>query len=394
MHNSLWKCSFIAPAICSIVLFFCGPSWCADWEVSLDLGVIEEYNDNVLFSSKEREIDDFVTYVTPEIEAKYATERFRVSLASGLGAEKYIDNSDLDTIDLDERLALSYAVSRTLTLEAGGYFLKDTTQESELTEEGLMLDREDRRKFGGNLGFDYAFSTRLSLSGGWTRRYTEYPDLHANYDDRRGDTFGLVPRYNLSPRTTLSINMFYTNTEYDEHYSETDTSIANFSIQPSFRYYLAEDSYVFGGAGYRYTKGETDEGSDTAGGFIYHLAVHKDWRTWSLELLGSIDQYSTVDRESMETHRLTLRGTYRFTDRFRASAAATYRRNLQDKGHDDNDYFTVSPALSYDLTPSISLRGSVVYSKYYYEGGSNQDDRDRFMARVGIDFRWPRLWSS
>lgn len=112
-----------------------------------------------------------------------------------------------------------------------------------------------------------------------------------------------------------------------------------------------------------------------------------------MELLASRNLYPTADRSSVERNMLTLRGTYRLSDRFRSSLVATFRRNCADKGTDDNsDYYTVSPAFSYDLTPTMTLRGSVDYTEYD-DKDINDADRDRFRAGLFLNFTWLRLWS-
>ena len=250
------------------------------------------------------------------------------------------------------------------------------------------MNREDRRKWGGNLGFTCVFSTRASLSGGWTRKYTEYPDDPEDFDDRRSDTLDLAPRYVLSPRTKLLLKMEYTKTEYDV---PEDDSISNYSIKPSFRHDFAEDSYVSGGAGYRYTEHETATSDEDTDGFVFDLAFHRNWKKASMALLASRDQYSSVDQRSVERDRLTLKGTYRLGARFSTSMAATFRRNRIEDG-DDYDYYTVMPGLDYDLTPTIVLTGSADYSLYGYEEDSDRD-RERFRARLSLNFMWPRFWS-
>ena len=157
MQNGLRKCSFVVVAVLVIVVPLFATVSASDWEVSPSVQFIEEDNDNILFSRDEFELDDFVTYVQPRLEAIYSTERFHLSLDSGLEAEAYIDNDDLNTIDHDHRIALSHALSPSFSLTAGGYFQQDTTLERELIEEGLLARREDRRMFGGNIGFDHAF---------------------------------------------------------------------------------------------------------------------------------------------------------------------------------------------------------------------------------------------
>jgi hypothetical protein len=397
MHNDLWKCSFVMLTVFAMVFVFVDPSWGSEWAVSPRVGILEEYNDNLLFSREGQELDDWVTYVTPRVQGTYQTEKLRLSLDSGIGAEKYVDYDEYDTIDHDHRMALSYALSRALGVNIGGYFQEDTTLESELVEEGLLVHREDRRKFGGNLGFTYVFSTRVSVSGDWTARYTEYPDHPLYYDDRRSHTLTLSPRYTLSPKTSLFLNLAYTNTEYDE---EGNPSIVNYTIAPSFRHDFTQHSYVSGGAGYRYTEEDTltvDEHSDS---FVFDLSFHRNWKKLSLELLSGIDQYSSIDVRSVQRAWLTLKGSYRLGARLTTSAAATLRRNRVDKGgyggyggyDEDSDYYTVSPALSYDLTPTVRLTGSMDYSKYDYDEYPDED-RERFRARLALDCAWPRLWS-
>jgi len=120
MYNGLLKSFLITLAAFVAVFLLFAPSWSADWEVSPCVEIIEEYNDNILFSSKGQELDDFVTYVRPRVEAKYSTDRLRMSLNSGLEREIYVDYDELNTTNHDHKLALSYGLSRTLGLRAGG----------------------------------------------------------------------------------------------------------------------------------------------------------------------------------------------------------------------------------------------------------------------------------
>jgi hypothetical protein len=389
MQNGMWKGSFVGLAVFVMLFLFFSPSSASDWEVSPSVQFIEEYNDNILFSRDEFELDDFVTYVQPRLEAIYSTERFHLSLDSGVSAEMYIDNDDLNTIDHDHRIALSHALSRNLSLTAGGYFRQDTTLEQELIEEGLLARREDRRKFGGNIGFDHALSSRFRLSGGWIRDYTEYPDAPDYVADSSSDILQLVPRYALSPQTSLFLNLAYIDTDYDY---ELNRSIKNYSIMPSFRHDFAEDFYVSGGAGYRYTEEEFGPLDEDTDGFVFSLLFHRDWKRSSMELLGSRDQYASLEGLSVERDRVTLRGTYRLSAKFRTALSATFRRNRYESIYADTDYFIISPNLSYDLTQNITLQGSVSYDKYAYDDDEDRD-RERFRASLVLDLTWPRLWS-
>jgi len=387
----VWRdCGIVGSGIFIAWFLLCSSCFAADWAISPRISVVEEYNDNILYKA-DNELDDWVTYVRPRVNARYASPRFSISLDSGMSTETYSDHTKFNTEDHDHNLALSYGVSKTLTLKTGGYYREDTTLETELLDEGyLVSNRYDRQKFGGNLGFEKALSKRVYLSGDWTRRYSEYDE---GFDDRFSDTYKLSPSYVLSPKTRLFLNLRYTETEYDR---PGDPTIENYRIDPSFRHDFAEDFYISGGAGYRHTEeeriGASDEDSE---GFVFDLSFHRKWKRSSAAILLSKDQYSTVDRVSIDRTRVTLRGSYRLTKRLGTNLSLTYRRHTVDENDatdDDTNFYIISPGFSYTVTPTISLNGSVDYSEYEYDD-DNDRDREQFRGRLMLSLHWPRLFS-
>jgi hypothetical protein len=381
----------------------------ADWSVSPRLSITETYENNILFT-QDHKLDDFVSYIQPRAEAAYRTRRLDASLVAGLSIEKYIEEKDLDTVDQDYRGSLSYALFQTFSIEMGGFFKRDTTLETELIEAGLLFNREDRRLYGGNVGCKYVFSPLLTFSGAWYRSYTEYPSHPVELQGYRSDSLDFIAQYIVNPRNLLLGNFSYTTTNYDPEdagtFALTDRSIANYTFLPSFRHYFAETSYVSGGIGYRHTESEfkivqkppfgqllsNSEVDEQTNGFIFSLAVHKDWRKGSLEFMGSRDQYSSLDGTSFERDRISIYGTYKLSARFSSSGSASYSRNRADQngGDDEREYFTISPAVIYSWTPNIALKGSVDYSKYLPQDDGNID---RFKAMLTLDITWPRFFS-
>ena len=231
----------------------------ADWFVTPQLTVVEEYNSNVLYSQTVK-LSDFITYVRPRVTGAYETERFSVSGNAGIGIEKFIDNTDLDTINQNYNLGASYAVLETLRFDASGYFRRDTTLETELVEEGFLATRQDRRSYGGNFGFQYTYSERLSFAGGYTRSYVEFPGSQDNLVDYKGNYFYLSPQYVLSPKITLLMDLSYSMTKYDPETGQTfdiiDRQISNYRFIPQVRYNYSETLYLTAGVGFRYTESE------------------------------------------------------------------------------------------------------------------------------------------
>ena len=345
-----------------------------------------EYNDNILFSDKGQELDDYIFFMKPSVEAKYGTRRFSLGATAALITENYADYTALDTVDQDYRLTLAYAFSQTFNVRTRGYYIKDTTQDTERAEEGLRVDRDDRKRFAGGIGFDYAFSPVFGINGDWEHIWHRYETL---YDDRQIDEVTLAPYYQMSPKTRVFLDLGYKYTQYDR---PGDPSIDNYRIRPSFRHNFAEDWYIEGRAGYRSTKNKTVSPEETSDGFDFLLDYHKVWKRAVIDLIASRDQYSSVDETSVERTRFTIRGTYRWSERLSTGLSGTYRFNRPDQGTDDYDYFLINPSMNYTLTPTATLRASVDYSEYNYDVDSNRDS-DRFRAQLTVNLGWPRLWS-
>lgn len=390
LYSEKWGRFYLFYSVLFLICLPLTPCRGAEWSVTPTVEVTEEYNDNILYDPKDTARDDFITYITPMLRANYDTDQIRSLLAISASSESYADNDELDTIDFGSKLTLSYDVSRTLGLRVGGNYREDTTLETELLEEGLLARREDRRQYRGNLGADFRFSTRVQLLTDWSRGYTKYPDNPSDYDDRKSDTFALRPQYVLSPKTTLRLNLSYTETEYDR---PGDPSIRNYQIGPSFRHDFAKDFYINSGAGYRYTEDRirTGDGDKNYDGFIVNLSFHRPWKKGIIELLLDRDQYSTIDERSVERDRIRLRGTYGITERLSTALDMSYRQNRDDSEADDVDYYTVGPSVSYALTRYIRITGSVEYSEYDYQA---QKDRDVFTTSLTLAWTWPEMLSS
>jgi hypothetical protein len=397
--------SFVAVIVVLFTTVSAGTmAYAADWFVSPHLTVIEEYSSNVLFS-KTVKLNDFITNVIPHLTGAYRTERFSITGDAGIGVEKFINNDNLDTINQRYNLGASYALLERLSFSANGYFRRDTTLETELVEEGLVANRQDRKRFGGDFGFQYTYSERLSFSGGYSRSYVEFPGSNSSLVDYRGNYFYLTPQYVLSPKIVLQMDMAYSRTKYDslpgQTFDITDRVISNYRIMPSVQYSVSETLSLTGGVGYRYTQSEfklspsgTGSGKKTTennDGLIFVFLLDKNWEKTSVELGARREQYSGLDGTSYTNDRFSVDARHQFSERFTGSALVWYQTNTADNSDvRDTQYFSMVPTLSYRLTRNIYLRGSVEYSKYFPEG---EDDVDRFKSLLTLDMGWPRVLS-
>ena len=381
------------------------PCMAADWYVSPRLNIEEEYDNNINISDDKE--DDFITRIKPMIRGAYRTQRSEVSLTSFAEYEKFATNSKEDGLKHDHNLILEYAVSSRFNIRMGGVFREDRTLETELTEEGRLANRQNRRRFGGNVGMDYVFSPVFLVSVDYRRSYTQFPGDDTDLVDDVGDVISVSPRYTWSPKLNVSLNLNYSRTKYDdqefEQYTILDRSIENYSIMPSAVYQFSERFQVSGGIGYRHTttKQKTravppfnliipdqtvDEGSD---GFVMNFLLHRDWSRSYLEFGASRDQYSTLDGRSIERDRVFARSMYRMSPRLTAYGTIDFFRSTADKDEGDSTYFTFTPSLNYRLTRTFMLKGFVRYTLY----DSDTVDTDRLQGGLSLVMEWERLFS-
>jgi len=392
-----WAIGFIM-----VMVFSSTFSTAADWYITPRFELDENYDSNILLARDDKK-DDFITYVRPKVEAVYRTERFLSALNSYAEYQKYINESDFDTLHHDHRLSLAYALLQRLKLRAGGSFRKDTTLDTELSEEGRRFRREDRYRFGGTAGLDYVFSPVFLCALDAGRNYTRYPDDPVGTADFWSDFATLVPQYILSPKTSIFVSLGYYKSKYDNLESDfsvlVDRSIETFNIMPYVTYRFTEDFNAKLGVGYRYTQSEgtlvskipfiPDENRDSdSSGFIGNLVFHKDWQQAMMELDLSRDQYSSLEGESLERDRVTLRGSYDWSERFRTHASLDVVRATGDSGGDDSRYIYVTPSMDFRWTREVTLRGFFNYT-YYDE----TDSTDRYQAGLKLIVAWERLFS-
>ncbi|MBI4775008.1 MAG: outer membrane beta-barrel protein [Deltaproteobacteria bacterium] len=392
-----WTVCFVVAMVFSSTF-----SMAADWYVTPRFELDERYDSNILVTKDDKK-DDFITYVRPKVEAGYRTERFQSAFNTYAEYQKFIKEDELDTIHHDHRLSLGYALLQTLNLRASGFFRVDTTLDTELLEEGRLARREDRQRFGGTAGLDYVFSPVFLCAFDVGRDYTRYPDDPVDTADYWSDSVTLVPQYILNPKTSFFVSLGYYKTKYDNLESDffvlVDRRIETFNIMPYVTYRFTEDFNAKVGAGYRYTQTEgksvskipffPDENQDgDSSGFIANLVFHKDWQQSFMELDLSRDQYSSLEGDSLERDRASLRGSYTWSERFRTHASLDYVRATSDEGGDDSSYIYVTPSMDFRWTREVTLRGFFNYT-YYDE----TDSTDRYEAGLKLIVAWERLFS-
>jgi len=135
-----------------IILTWAGQSPADEFQIIPSLAVREEYDDNIFYSSSDKE-DDFVTTVAGKLELIERTERLHLNLSGRVAPFWYADNSDLDEVDQDYRGRISYQLTPRTVGRSDGYFIIDHRPDRDIVSTGLAqnVDKRDRYHFGAGV---------------------------------------------------------------------------------------------------------------------------------------------------------------------------------------------------------------------------------------------------
>jgi len=151
-----------------------------------------EYNDNV-FLSDERKQSDFIISVTPAVRLVLESSVYRWSAGYSLTAEKYLDNSQLDSAVQRQNFFLtgSHRIDPRLTLTLSEIFIEDKNTNL-VGEENIAVGRRTSRSNSLTPGFSWQFAplTSLNASLSWTLQRFDDP---AAFDS---DTYRLTADVN------------------------------------------------------------------------------------------------------------------------------------------------------------------------------------------------------
>lgn len=355
------------------------------WNPSVDAKL--KYDDNIIFSSRYEE-HDWIYEIRPELKWRRRTDQNDFSLSAQLLGQKFDTHSDLDTLDQYYRLNASSRVGPTVTLSFDGSYRKDTTQDSELSEEGLRLFRDDRKQYRLNPSILWRATERSS----WEMTL---PFSKVNYEgdsyyglneyeneDHRTAEISLEYNYLLADdRTYVWVNPSFSNADFDD--DETDSYDLMCGIDRAF----SEKLNLRAGAGLYYSNIKDDiEGTSSETGFLASIEAYgnSERGTWRAGYLK--DVYPSGIGETVDRNRLTLKGMYRLSERMHLTGDASYTDVSSQGDQDDEDYWTVdiSPGLAYRLTEHANIR--LYYQHRFLDDQRVDQNTSRNLVWISLNF--------
>ncbi len=188
-----------------------------------------EYNDNVTFA-RAQEINDFVGTFTPGFTLDYNTALTDFSSSVELDFLKYLEESDLDTVNQRYAVKGGYKVTERTKVTGNLSYIRDTTLDSELQETGVVVDRSDRERFIGGGGVLYNLSETTELGVKYDYTDTSYHSKEYVDYDMHSVSLSLNRRLK-SQRDVVTVQPYYWRTTSDA--SNVDNYGLSVRLEPS-----------------------------------------------------------------------------------------------------------------------------------------------------------------
>jgi len=397
-----------------LLILFSSSCFSADWSFNPALDISNGYDSNVFFTSKNK-VTDYKTIFTPKASIIGRTERTELKTDLSVIIEKYFEHSDLDMINSDNTITLTYQATPKFSTSISTIFKKDDTLTTELTRAGLAEVRKDRFKYGFDLSSTYLFTDRFSMQISGGGQFNVYPD--GPYPDLDLWQANINSMYQLNPKDSIGFFANFTDAQFEE-----SGEIKTLSGYLSLRRDLTEKTYITGGIGYRYTKTEyevttlrlfinpanpnigiiipiTEKETSEDTGLIYTFSLNNDWTSrFSTILEVSKEHYNSADARSIDHTYIRANFKYKLTERANISYTLSYDSNDYEETkflpEETKDYIRIMPYFSYNITKDlvVTLRSSYEYGNY--EIGDRSYNRNRFKTLFTIKYNWDRLFST
>ncbi len=379
--------SYIISIIILVFVSF-GAALAADVTLTPSIGLRGEYNDNIDFSKTNKK-DDYIGTISPGLTFGYATDRLDIGARAVVDVVRYMDQTKQDNERQNYGLDASYRMFERLSIRANGFYVKDTTFDTELQETGLVELWSDREHYGGGGGLSFQISEVTDIGIDYSYTKTDYYLI--DYTDSEGHSVSLPFNYSFNNRLdVLTLRPYYRNTDSDE--DKIDGYGLSFGLAHTFTETFTGS--VTAGARYTETEEKPSGRSDNDWGWTADVSLDKSWQTASASLGYSRDLNYTAEGELVEVNRFSLSTNKMLTSKFsiRLAGSLYFTESTGISRNRDTRYYTVAPSLNYMITENHSMALGYSYSNEHDKMLTNDQDRDRNMVWLTLNFNFPQKW--
>ncbi len=396
---------FLKKFVLIVFILLCITSHCLAGYTSFFtiLNFYTEYDDNIFFSYYYPD-DDFLTIISPSFNGDYKSERFIWHSFVQLDFYRYLDNTNLNTTNQRYEAKSEYFITERWRFSVYGYFIKDTTLESELEETGIVHVRSDRQRYNISSKIEYSLNELNKLNFEVSYLKTDYDWKY--YVDYNTLNYSLTyQRQMKNNKDTLMFRTYYSKTDSDT--SNVNNYAILFGLQHAFSEILKFKSFL----GLRYTIFQY---------FLYYETVVFDPSFWppfrvvvykeekkdrEITYLGSVSFSKKGERSTFSAginkdlsfssfgepfDRTRIYGQFSFiiNPRLRFLYYMGYYLN-KSKGNvykEDNIFYTIKPGISYKFNEHTTLRFNYSYAIYDDRVRDHKFGRNKIWFVINLKF--------
>lgn len=442
-----------------VFLFFLLQCTCyamaADWSLSSNIEMWEQYNSNTKFVRKEYE-DDWMTKIVSALGIDAVTEKGAFSVNGRAVLKDYYDQDYLDEVTGDISANYSHAWNPVFETAIMAGMQKDNTLEKEFVESGYVSTLEDRHIISSGISGRYNRSESFLIHADADLNRGVYPDK--GFSDFYKWSLNLTTEKGLNLSNKVGLRIGYSGARYEGLEKTCDDNLVmlrglpviivtdekgeinicqlagslfwnralsekhNFSCgvgwrrtrtdrAPTNRYFTIKETGErvrffdpFTGNPVNPVTGEHTEplvpGEEcTDDGLIFNASLEVKWsERFSTVLSAGSDFIFSVDARAMDKISLRASFSYRISEHLDTNMTITYNLNSQEGSDLYNDTSShsliISPAVRWRMSDrlNLSMRGS--YDYFESESDADQYDIERYIVSVGLDWSWPRIVSN
>lgn len=362
-----------------------GPALADQDVLTPTLALKEEFTDNLLFSTQDKQ-EDWITTVSPGLRLAKVTDRLNSSLNARLDASRYSRNQDLNALDQFLQGKVAYQTTQLLNLAVDGRYSKDSRVDRDLSSTGLIVGTSSRQqqKYGLSSNYTLSETTAALLSYSYEKNDLDNP-LLVSYlgHNLNGGLSRDFSRYSFN--TVGFFNLYYSSYQFsgvDEALYRamvgaqkelTEKWQLHAEVGPNLTHmeYLTIDHTsdewgTVGSLNLTYT-GETTKGA---------LGLSQEEGTGASDITGTTSRTSfTFSAERKITEDLNAK--------FTSSYTINQTSRAQFVGQDlDRRTVNLLPRLSYQLTRDLSVEGAYSYDAVEDKINGSSSNRNLFTLRL------------
>jgi hypothetical protein len=367
------------------------------------LSVQQEFNDNLFFETKDREMD-FLTRVSAGSELVERTERLDLRLAGRSELLLYARNTDLDALNHLYKGSLSYRLSPRAKVSLDAGYLQDNSPDRDVATTGLLLNAATRQRFTGSIWGDYALSEKLfaGASYSWEQEIFSDPQL----SDNQAHSFGFGLGRDLAdwlPNTQGRMNLGYAR------YLSESSAVESFSWTLGAGHDLTERLKLSVDAGMRHSifrfevqslefvpspgffRVVSEKHEKSSPGGLLKLGLSYRWERTNAAVGFQNDLMTASGRQGpTERTGLTFDMEHRFMERLWGRLNASFFLNRAKAGEFgaqeiEEQAFTLRPSIGWEISEKFLLEASYTFSQVH--DLARAATKSRNLASIRLSFR-------